>query len=268
MTRRSSGITAPSPGSKSKLHLHTPRGSGGGGGGRISILSPSSLSSSNQKQQHQQHGSATHRGSAFKVVMRKSLDRLSSSTSTLTTSTPCCDDDDANAVSESEAVKVCVRIRPLFDNVKNGTHQQSSSTPRAYVLGPIKNTIVKNSEIFTDYNSSGNSSNNTTYSFNHVYGETSTSRQLYDDMVAEIVESVGSQGRNGTVFTYGQTSTGELTNSTSMSSFIIAISSTVAARISSNNSYKSSKRQDTHHAWNINGSWKRFICNERPKCTQ
>ncbi|KAL3767043.1 hypothetical protein ACHAWU_004541 [Discostella pseudostelligera] len=217
MTRRSSGITAPSPASKSRLQLHnTPRGSGGGG--RISILSPSSsLSSSNQKQQQQQqqqqhHGSATHRGSAFKVVMRKSLDRLSSSTSTLTTSTPCCDDDDADGVAESEAVKVCVRIRPLFDTVNNGTHyhQLSSSAPRAYVLGPIKNTIVKNSDIIPDNNcSSYNSSNNATYSFNHVYGETSTTRQVYDDMVAEIVESVGFQGRNGTVFTYGQTSTGK-----------------------------------------------------------
>lgn len=228
MTRRSSGITAPSPASKSRLQLHTPRGSGGGGGGRISILSPSSsLSSSNQKQQQQQqqhHGSATHRGSAFKVVMRKSLDRLSSSTSTLTTSTPCCDDDDADGVAESEAVKVCVRIRPLFDTVNNGTHyhQLSSSAPRAYVLGPIKNTIVKNSDIISDNNcSSYNSSNNATYSFNHVYGETSTTRQVYDDMVAEIVESVGFQGRNGTVFTYGQTSTGEFNNN-SVKTFCIS----------------------------------------------
>ena len=216
MTRRSSGITAPSPGgshsksSSSSSKLHTPRGVGG----RISILSPSSLSSSNQKQQQQQQqqqqhhlghgGGAIQRGShsAFKV-MKRSLDRLSSTTSTLTLPDDDCDNNDGTEVEEStESVKVCVRIRPLqIEDVKNGQNQ----APRAYVLGSVKNTIVKNSEIFSDKSNSSNS----TYSFNHVYGESSTTRQLYEDMIAEIVQSVGCQGRNGTVFTYGQTSTGE-----------------------------------------------------------
>jgi hypothetical protein len=102
-------------------------------------------------------------------------------------------------MESTESVKVCVRIRPLqIEDVKNGQNQ----APRAYVLGSVKNTIVKNSEIFSE-------SSNSTYSFNHVYGESSNTQQLYDDMVAEIVQSVGCQGRNGTVFTYGQTSTGE-----------------------------------------------------------
>ena len=226
MTRRSSGIMAPSPGSHSKpskLLLHTPRS---GGGGRISsILSPTtsslSLSSSNQKQQQQQHSIQRQRGStsAFKV-MKRSLDRLSSSTSTLTS--PEFDvvnnnNNGAETAAEPETVKVCVRIRPLLSDgtIKNGEqqhHHQATAAPRAYVLGPIKNTIVKNLEIFSDSGSSStissNNSNNT-FSFNHVYGETSTTRQLYDDMVAEIVESVGCHGRNGTVFTYGQTSTGK-----------------------------------------------------------
>ena len=226
MTRRSSGIMAPSPGSHSKpskLLLHTPR-SGGGGGGRISsILSPTtsslSLSSSNQKPQQQQYSIQRQRGStsAFKV-MKRSLDRLSSSTSTLTSPEFDVVDNNYNGAEtavEPEAVKVCVRIRPLLTDgtIKNGEqhhHHQATATaaPRAYVLGPTKNTIVKNLEIFSD-SGSGSSNSNKTFSFNHVYGETSTTRQLYDDMVAEIVESVGCHGRNGTVFTYGQTSTGK-----------------------------------------------------------
>lgn len=72
--------------------------------------------------------------------------------------------------------------------------------PRAFVLGPNENTIVKNVETL----------DSTAYTFDHVYGETSSTQQVYDDMVADIVESVGLQGRNGTVFTYGQTSTGEM----------------------------------------------------------
>ena len=48
---------------------------------------------------------------------------------------------------------------------------------------------------------------NKPYQLNRVYGETSKTQQVSDDMVADRVESVGRQGRNGTVFTYGQVST-------------------------------------------------------------
>jgi hypothetical protein len=162
------------------------------------------LSSSNQKQQQQQNHHHLGGGAiqAFKV-MKRSLDRLSSTTSTLTLPDDDNDkNDDTEVVDSTESVKVCVRIRPLqIDNVKNGQNQ----APRAYVLGSVKNTIVKNSEIFSESSNSISSA----YSFNHVYGESSTTRQLYDDMVADIVQSVGCQGRNGSIFTYGQTSTGE-----------------------------------------------------------
>jgi len=83
---------------------------------------------------------------------------------------------------------VGVRIRPLLEK---------DDEPRSFLLGPAENTIVRNG---SDANA---------YQFNHVYGETSSTQQLYDDMVSDIVESVGCQGRNGTVFTYGQTSTGK-----------------------------------------------------------
>ena len=93
------------------------------------------------------------------------------------------------SVDNEEAVRVCVRIRPLFEN---------ENEPRYFALGPTENTIVKDMH--------GGSANKP-YQLNRVYGETSKTQQVYDDMVADIVESVGRQGRNGTVFTYGQVST-------------------------------------------------------------
>ncbi|KAL7535997.1 hypothetical protein ACHAXR_006850 [Thalassiosira sp. AJA248-18] len=93
--------------------------------------------------------------------------------------------------SPEEAVKVGVRIRPLSE--------KDDELPRSFVLGPTDNTIIKNVE----------SSDINAYQFNNVYGETSSTQQLYDDMVSDIVDSVGCQGRNGTVFTYGQTSSGK-----------------------------------------------------------
>ena len=206
MTKRESGLTAPSPprgGGTHKLlqpqhHSRgTPRSSG-----HVSILSPISMMSSSSKSNQKQHNGAIRRGgntSALKATKRRSsMERLSSSTSTLTSpydeNTE--EDDDKEEDEVTESVKVCVRIRPLLEN-------DHGLAPRAYVVGD-KNTIVKNLESSPDNNNCISRS----YSFNHVYGETSTTRQLYDDMVADIVESVGCQGRNGTVFTYGQTSTG------------------------------------------------------------
>jgi hypothetical protein len=47
------------------------------------------------------------------------------------------------------------------------------------------------------------------YAYDRVYGESSDTYRLYVEMVSDIVRSVTGQGRDGTVFTYGQTSTGE-----------------------------------------------------------
>ncbi|EED89602.1 kinesin motor protein-like protein, partial [Thalassiosira pseudonana CCMP1335] len=47
------------------------------------------------------------------------------------------------------------------------------------------------------------------YNFDKVYGEEASTQDVYEDIVKEIVSSVCHQGRNGTVFSYGQTSTGK-----------------------------------------------------------
>lgn len=102
-----------------------------------------------------------------------------------------------------EGVRVCVRIRPLsFKNDNNSSDDDADdgelhSRPRAYVVSSDGNNIIVPSD------------ESARYTFDRVYGESSTTLQLYDDMVADIVESVIRHGRNGTVFTYGQTSTGK-----------------------------------------------------------
>ena len=87
---------------------------------------------------------------------------------------------------------VCVRIRPVFDM----TWDQ-----RAYTTGPSdENIIVRTGLNNTDTN---------VYRFDNVYDEDVTTQHVYETSVQDIVESVTRQGRNGTVFTYGQTSTGK-----------------------------------------------------------
>jgi len=136
-------------------------------------------------------------GQIFATGRKSSATALASSSSTATDGEKCeskrklssSSSTSTSALDNEEAVRVGVRIRPLLEK-DNG--------PRAFVLGPTENTIIKNAD----------TSDNNIYPFNHVYGETSSTQQLYDDMVSDIVESVG-QGRNGTIFTYGQTSTGK-----------------------------------------------------------
>ena len=81
---------------------------------------------------------------------------------------------------------------------------------RAWVAGPSDNTIIKNSTAGTSSTSEEATINvNELYKFDKVFEETSTTQQVYDHVISDIVSSVCTQGRNGTVFTYGQTSTGK-----------------------------------------------------------
>jgi centromeric protein E len=118
--------------------------------------------------------------------------------------------------NEEEAVKVCVRIRPLLidgsSNNNNGGNNEEQP-PRAWTISPTDdNTIIKTTK--TTSSSSWDSFSSTPpptccYKFDQVYGEKSTTQQIYNDIISDIIHSVCTQGRNGTVFTYGQTSTGK-----------------------------------------------------------
>lgn len=89
-------------------------------------------------------------------------------------------------------VLVCVRIRPVSD---------ISWEQRAWTTGPSGDSSIVKTGL--------ESSDSNVYRFDNVYGEEATTQQVYDTMVQDIVSSVCRQGRNGTVFTYGQTSTGK-----------------------------------------------------------
>lgn len=88
-----------------------------------------------------------------------------------------------------EAVKVCVRIRPLLDD--------QSEVTRAWEVGPSENTVVSSSD------------SSSYYTFASVFGETSSTQRIYDEIGSDIVQSVVRKGQNGTLFTYGQTATGK-----------------------------------------------------------
>eukprot|EP00986_Skeletonema_menzelii_P003772 scaffold1206_cov105-Skeletonema_menzelii.AAC.7 len=114
---------------------------------------------------------------------------------------------------EEEAVKVCVRIRPLLVDNNNNNNISGNEPPRAWTTSPTDdNTIIKLHHPSINNTSSSSSiptTTTTSYKFDQVYGEQSTTQQIYNDIISDIIHSVCNQGQNGTVFTYGQTSTGK-----------------------------------------------------------
>jgi hypothetical protein len=80
---------------------------------------------------------------------------------------------------------VCIRIRP-----------NSESGERFLTQGPDNaNTILVNSN-----------GSEAEYNFDSVYGESSSTKQIYNDYVKDVVD-LTLQGRNSAVFAYGQTAT-------------------------------------------------------------
>ena len=102
---------------------------------------------------------------------------------------------------EEEAVKVAIRIRPLAN------HNDPQVVGRAWKASREKNSIA---EISTDKKTSRyqSATNEAEYEFDKVFGEDSNTNEIYNELVGEIVDSVAN-GVNGTVFTYGQTSSGK-----------------------------------------------------------
>lgn len=106
---------------------------------------------------------------------------------------------------EEEAVKVAIRIRPL-------TNQNDPQVGgRAWKASRTNNSIT---EISADkkssrYQSAAAAANTEAeYEFDKVFGENTDTNEIYSELVGDIVESVAN-GVNGTVFTYGQTSSGK-----------------------------------------------------------
>ena len=106
---------------------------------------------------------------------------------------------DCNA--DEEAVKVAIRIRPLAN------HNDPQVAGRAWKSSRKNNSIT---EISTEKKSMRYQSvaTGTEYEYDKVFGEDTTTQEIYEELASDIVGSV-KDGVNGTLFTYGQTSSGK-----------------------------------------------------------
>ncbi|XP_067838435.1 centromere-associated protein E-like [Heptranchias perlo] len=97
-------------------------------------------------------------------------------------------------MSEEDAVQVCVRVRPHNDREKS---LQGGSTAEA----PQIHWKADNQTISQITGAKS-------FSFDHVFHAEETTQTVYDEVAHSVVLSV-SQGYNGTIFAYGQTSSGK-----------------------------------------------------------
>ncbi|XP_061563499.1 centromere-associated protein E [Cololabis saira] len=103
-------------------------------------------------------------------------------------------------MAEESAVKVCVRVRPLVAREESAA--PDSAEPVQLFWKADKKTIHQ----IDDGNSSGNSSKS--FSFDRVFAAEESTNQLYQNIAKPLlVSTVG--GYNGTIFAYGQTSSGK-----------------------------------------------------------
>ncbi|XP_043919377.1 centromere-associated protein E [Protopterus annectens] len=94
-------------------------------------------------------------------------------------------------MAEESAVKVCVRVRPLIQREK--ASQQNESVQLYWKAD--KQTVSQ-----TDGTKS--------YNFDRVFCSDETTKQVYEEVAASVVRSAV-LGYNGTIFAYGQTSSGK-----------------------------------------------------------
>ncbi|KAM4633781.1 centromere-associated protein E [Polymixia lowei] len=99
-------------------------------------------------------------------------------------------------MTEESAVKVCVRVRPLIE--REETAVTESAEPVQLYWKAEKKSIQQIDD--------GNPTK--TFSFDRVFSAVETTNQLYQDIAKPLVVSAV-EGYNGTIFAYGQTSSGK-----------------------------------------------------------
>ena len=108
---------------------------------------------------------------------------------------------------KSESIKVVFRVRPLNSKEKNDGRKISTIAHEKSGVIEVRNPSPEHE---------GDASK--TFSFDSVFSEHSTQRQIYDTCAAPVVSSV-LDGYNGTIFAYGQTGAGKTHTSTSICLF-------------------------------------------------
>ena len=109
--------------------------------------------------------------------------------------------------SSEENVRVAIRMRPL------ATPSGGQFTGRAWRASAERNSIAEipnnKSDKYTTPGKRRSSAGDTEYNYDKVFGEDTNTCDIYEDLVSDMVESATKEGINGTVFTYGQTSSGK-----------------------------------------------------------
>ncbi|XP_045067146.1 kinesin-like protein KIF3C [Coregonus clupeaformis] len=107
-------------------------------------------------------------------------------------------------VKSSETVKVVVRCRPL--NRKEAAAAGVTGTPGG--RGGIVEMDVHLGQVVLRNPRAPSGEPQKTFTFDSVYDTSSKQRDLYDETVRPLIDSV-LDGFNGTIFAYGQTGTGK-----------------------------------------------------------
>lgn len=102
--------------------------------------------------------------------------------------------------SEEEAVRVAIRVKPLAGRGDAG---------RAWRAMTDRNSIVEIGQKYSTPRNRRRGSGDLEYVYDEVFEEQTNTCQIYSDIVSDMVHSVTKEGRNGTVFAYGQTSSGK-----------------------------------------------------------
>ncbi|XP_072512902.1 centromere-associated protein E [Salminus brasiliensis] len=100
-------------------------------------------------------------------------------------------------MSEESAVKVCVRVRPLIKR------EEAASSESAE---PVKLYWKADRQAIHQIDDDGNLTK--AFAFDRVFSAEESTNQLYQDIAKPLVVSTV-EGYNGTIFTYGQTSSGK-----------------------------------------------------------
>ncbi|XP_059212976.1 centromere-associated protein E [Centropristis striata] len=99
-------------------------------------------------------------------------------------------------MTEESAVKVCVRVRPLIAREESAASEDAE--PVQFFWKADKKSVYQIND--------GNSTKS--FSFDRVFTEVETTNHLYQDIAKPLVVS-SVEGYNGTIFAYGQTSSGK-----------------------------------------------------------
>lgn len=113
---------------------------------------------------------------------------------------------DANAAPDEEGILVAIRMRPLNSREQSSSGGNNENDNRVWKVLQKYNSIAQCTS--TGKPLSERIQNRTFFSFDKTFGEASTTRQVYEQTSKGIVTSVAS-GLNGTIFAYGQTSSGK-----------------------------------------------------------